>query len=142
MSEIYFHMLSKNELNSSLINIKNLTSLLLSTPAILLLLLACSDDDPQPGCYQDSGLDIIETINNARGTIRGPENELCAESFLIEPDEKVERRPLGSFFPCNLSEEFQVNDARVIFSGYVYEGINDGDQCADFFEITEIRPID
>lgn len=112
------------------------------TLGTLLVLLACSDDDPQPGCYHDSGLDIIETINNARGTIRGPENELCAESFLIEPDEKVERRPLGSFFSCNLSEEFQVNDARVIFSGYVYEGINDCDQCADFFEITEIRLID
>ncbi len=108
---------------------------------ILLTLLACSDDDPQPGCYQDLGLDIIETINNAQGTMRGTEDQGCLGSFIIEPDVKVDRRPLGLFFPCNLSKEFQVNEARVIFSGYVYEGLNEGDQCADFFEITEIRFI-
>jgi len=112
------------------------------TIGILFFLLACSDDDPQPGCYQDSGLDIIETISNAQGTIRGGDDRFCSGLFTIEPDVKVERRPLGSFVPCNLTEEFKVDGGRVIFSGYVYEGINDGNQCADFFEITEIRLSD
>ena len=112
------------------------------TLGLLLSLLACSDDDPQPGCYQESGLDIIETISNAEGTIRAPEDQGCIESFVIEPDVKVERRPLGSFVPCNLTAEFKVDGARVIFSGYIYEGINDGDQCADFFEITRISLSD
>jgi|GEM_PF-2926029 len=113
------------------------------TIGILFFLLACSDDDPQPGCYQESGRDIIETINNVVGTVRGPGNRFCSgESFIIEPDVKIEGFPLGSFSPCNMTEEFKVDGGRVIFSGYVYEGINDGNQCADFFEITEIRLSD
>lgn len=103
------------------------------------LFLSCSDKGPQPGCYLEEGLEIKETLTNAGGTIRGLDNTFCETGFVIEPDLKVERRPLGSFFPCNLTDEFKVDGARIIFSGYVYEGINDGDQCADFFELTEIR---
>lgn len=100
---------------------------------------SCSGDDPQPGCFQDEGLVIEETLTNATGTIRGPDNTFCGTGFVIEPDVKVESGPLDSFFPCNMTEEFKVDGARIIFSGYIYEGINDGDQCADFFEITEIQ---
>ncbi|SEL20524.1 hypothetical protein SAMN04488008_103127 [Maribacter orientalis] len=100
---------------------------------------SCSDDDPDPGCYQELGLKIIETIKGERGTIRAPGNQFCSDDYVIESLVKVGNRPLGSLIPCNLDSEFQIDGATVIYSGYVYERINDGDQCADFFEITEIR---
>ncbi|MGB5819795.1 MAG: hypothetical protein WBG90_09950 [Saonia sp.] len=99
----------------------------------------CSDDDPEPGCFQEDNRSIVAVIKDATGTIRGPGNPFCSNTYVIEPDEKVESRPLGSFAACNLSNEFQVDGARVLFSGYVYESFETEDICADFFEITEIR---
>jgi len=117
-----------------------------SMKIILLLLItnlslsACSDDDsPQPGCFQEDNRKIVATINNASGTIRGQGNSFCSDEYIIEPDDKVESRPLGAFFPCNLTEEFQIDEAKVMFSGYVYESFDTEDICADFFEIKEIR---
>lgn len=103
------------------------------------LLLSCSDSDPQPGCFQELGLNIEEALMDVSGIIRGPGNVFCSDAFVIEPDVRNNDRPLGSLFPCNLETMFQEDGADVIFSGYVYQGINDGDQCADFFEITAIR---
>ncbi len=102
---------------------------------------ACSDDDPRSGCYQEEGRNIVATITEAEGTIREP-GTLCQDVFVIVPDEKDESRPLGSFEPCNLSSEFQVEGTRVVFSGYVYESFGNEDICADFFEITSIKIID
>lgn len=103
---------------------------------------ACSDDDgPQPGCFQEDNRKIVATISDANGTIREPASgSPCG--YVIEPAEKVESRPLGLFAPCNLAEEFQVDEARVVFSGYVYESFDTENICADFFEITEIWLID
>ncbi|MGB5819281.1 MAG: hypothetical protein WBG90_07325 [Saonia sp.] len=98
----------------------------------------CSDDDPNPGCFQDEGRRIVATITDAEGTIRGPDT-FCPGDFTIEPDEKTDSRPLGSFIPCNLTDELQIGDVRVVFSGYVYESFDTEDICADFFEITSIR---
>ena len=101
----------------------------------------CSEDNPKPGCFQEQGRSIIATITNAEGTIRAPDT-FCPGDFTIEPNDKVDSRPLGAFFPCNLESEFQVEDIRVIFSGFVYESFDTENICADFFEITEIRRID
>lgn len=100
---------------------------------------SCSDDDPQPGCFEGLNLKKEATITNINGTVRAPGNDLCEDEYVIDLDENVESSAIGLLLPCNLSEEFQVADAKVVFSGFVYEGINDGDQCADFFEITEIK---
>ncbi len=102
---------------------------------------SCSDDDPQAGCFQEESRNIVATITDATGTIREP-GIACPDEYIIEPDEKVEIRPLGLYDPCNLNSEFQVGNTRVIFSGYVYESFENEDICADFFEITEIRFID
>lgn len=114
----------------------------LLTLMVNLTLSSCSDDDPQPGCYQEEGRRIVATITNEEGTIRGPADAFCGESFTIEPDEKVDSRPLGLFVPCNLSEEFREDGTRVVFSGYVYESFETENICADFFEITEINLMD
>tara|TARA_R110001583_G_scaffold78348_2_gene212468 strand:- start:178 stop:552 length:375 start_codon:yes stop_codon:yes gene_type:complete len=99
---------------------------------------ACSDDDPQPGCFQEDNRKIVAIISDANGTIREPASGSSC-GYTIEPDEKVESRPLGLFAPCNLTEEFKVDGARVVFSGYVYESFDTEDICADFFEITKIQ---
>nr|WP_286944490.1 hypothetical protein [Allomuricauda sp.] len=103
-----------------------------------LILSSCSDDNPQPGCYQEDNRRIVATITGGEGTIKGP-GTFCPDDFTIEPDDKSESRPLGAFFPCNLSDSLQTNGLRVIFSGYVYESFETEDICADFFEITEIK---
>lgn len=105
---------------------------------LLFLTVSCSDDDgPEPGCYQESNRRIVDVVNNATGTILG--SRCDGMSFLIEPDKEEQRGPIGEFYPCNLVEAFQVDSARVIFSGYVYESFDTEDICADLFEITEIR---
>ena len=95
---------------------------------------SCSNDGPEPGCFQEEDRDIVATITEVKGTIDG----LSCDKFIIEPDEKAESRPLGLFDPCNLSSEFEIDGARVVFSGFVYESFDEEDICADFFEITEI----
>ena len=102
----------------------------------------CYEDDPVPRCFQEDNRRIVATINNVNGTIQGPESQSCPNDYIIEPDEKVESSLLGLFFPCNLTDEFQVDGARVVFSGYIYESFELEDICADFFEITEIRLSD
>ncbi len=106
---------------------------------LLISLSGCSKDKPQPGCFQEANRTILTTISNATGTIRGPENPFCSEEYVIQPDMEVQRVPLGAFFPCNLSQEFQTDGTRVVFSGYIYESFETEDICADFFEITEIK---
>ncbi|TMU57450.1 hypothetical protein [Flagellimonas algicola] len=98
------------------------------------------DNDPEPSCFQDEGRRIVATITDAEGTIRAP-GIFCPNDFTIGPDDQTDDRPLGSFFPCNLDDGLQIEDARVIFSGYVYESFDTEDICADFFEITSIRLI-
>jgi len=99
----------------------------------------CSDDDPQPGCYQEANRKIVATVSNVNGIIRQPTEGLCPDDFTIEPEEKDENRPLGLYVPCNLTEQYRVDGASVVFSGYVYESFETEDICADFFEITTIR---
>ncbi|MFK7813664.1 MAG: hypothetical protein AB8B59_14315 [Maribacter sp.] len=100
-------------------------------------LLACSNEDtPKPGCFQEENRRIVATVKDAIGTIR----ENCS-NYTIEPEEMTESRPLGLFYPCNITREFEIDEARIIFSGYVYESFDTEDICADFFEITEIRFI-
>ncbi len=100
---------------------------------------SCSDDDPQGDCYQDENRNIIRTIAGVEGTI---EASSCSNNFIIEPDDKIASLPLGLFDPCNLSSEFEIDGARIIFSGFVYESFETEDICADFFEITEIKFIE
>tara|TARA_R110001583_G_scaffold43178_10_gene137280 strand:+ start:1251 stop:1616 length:366 start_codon:yes stop_codon:yes gene_type:complete len=100
-----------------------------------LFFFACSNDDPVPGCYQESGRKIVATINNVKGEII--EKEFCG--FIIRPDERLDNNPIGILSPCNLDNEFEVDGAKVVFSGYIYESFDTEDICADFFEITEIR---
>lgn len=118
-------------------SMKNLLLVLI----VQLSFLSCSDDDPQAGCFQQESRNIVAKITNATGTIREP-GTACPDEYIIEPDEKVEIRPLGLYDPCNLDSEFQVENARVVFSGYVYESFENEDICADFFEITEIKFVD
>ena len=103
------------------------------------LLYGCSSDDPVPGCFQEEGRRIVQTINEATGTIIG--SRCDGKTFLIQPDKEEHKGPLGQFAPCNLTTAFQVDAARVIFNGYVYESFDNEDICADFFEITELRMI-
>src|SRR5680860_379965 len=105
---------------------------------IFLLTVSCSTDDgPKPGCFQESNRGIVDEISEATGTIL--DSQCDGKTFLIEPGKGEQRGPLGQFEPCNLTEAFQVNGAKVVFSGYVYESFDNEDICADFFEITEIR---
>ncbi|MEO0571481.1 MAG: hypothetical protein AAF039_07220 [Bacteroidota bacterium] len=109
-------------------------------PILLLfpwIFLACSDDDVEPGCFQDEGRRIIATINDIRGTI-----DSCISINTIDPDVSIESSPINLFAPCNLSPEFQVEGSRVVFSGHIYESFDTEDICADFFEITDIRFIE
>lgn len=118
------------------LNMKILFLILISTLPIS----ACSEDDsPQTGCFEGLNLKREATIANINGTIRAPGNGFCEDDYVIDLDENVESSAIGLLLPCNLTEEFQVAGAKVVFSGFVYEGINDSDQCADFFEITDIR---
>lgn len=104
-------------------------------------LTSCSDDDPQPGCFQDEGRSIVATINNANGTIVEPGPGICPNLYTIQPNEGVKGSLTGYLFPCNISEEFNVDGLKIVFSGYVYEIFDTEDVCADFFEITEIQLI-
>ncbi|MFS4417064.1 hypothetical protein [Maribacter sp. 2307ULW6-5] len=90
-----------------------------------------------PGCTTFGDAPIVDTITDIVGTIV-PGNEGCG-AFLLRPDERVRNTVLLDFFPCNLDPAFQVPNAQVVFSGHIYQGINDGDQCANFFEVTAIR---
>ena len=70
---------------------------------VSLAIFACSKEGPEPRCFQDQNLDIVATITNVKGTVRGPESDFCEGDFVIQLDEKVERRPLGfvlSVQPC------------------------------------------
>lgn len=108
---------------------------------MLFLTVSCSNDDgPEPGCYQESDRRIVDEVNNATGTVLG--SRCSGKAFLLEPDHEEQSGPLGEFYPCNLAETFQVDSARVVFSGYVYESFDNENICADLFEITEIRLID
>ncbi|TMU50423.1 hypothetical protein [Flagellimonas algicola] len=100
----------------------------------IVLFFGCSDDGPVPRCYQKSGRRIVATVENVIGAI--VMNELCG--FIIDPNEQLDRNPIGILSPCNLSDEFEINGLRIIFSGYIYESFETEDICADFFEITEI----
>lgn len=104
----------------------------------LILTISCSNDDgPKPGCYQDEEMRLVERIKDVTGTIR---TQQCGgQVIVIQLDEKIKNYPLGIFQPCNLDAEFQVDGARVVFSGYIYMYTFPVDICADFFEITEIR---
>lgn len=104
---------------------------------VLIIIVSCSNDDSKSVCFPEENRDVVTTITNAKGTIEG----VSCNKFIIEPDNKVESRPLGLYDPCNLSSEFEMEGLRVIFSGYVYESFETEDICADFFEITEIRII-
>tara|TARA_R110000823_G_scaffold37447_1_gene101713 strand:- start:242 stop:622 length:381 start_codon:yes stop_codon:yes gene_type:complete len=105
---------------------------------IIFFMFSCSNDDPERGCYQDMGLKIIETIEEESGIIYAPRATRCPATYVIETEDKKASRPLGLLEPCNLEKEFELDSVRVIYSGYVYERLNDGDQCADKFEITSI----
>ncbi|MEZ4969090.1 MAG: hypothetical protein R2814_05410 [Flavobacteriaceae bacterium] len=110
---------------------------------LFFLTVSCSNDDgPKPGCYQEESKNrkIIRTIKEAPGSVLG---QRCGDgSFLLDPDKENQSGPLGQFYPCNLIEEFQVDGAKVVFSGYLYESFDTEDICADLFEITEIRLAD
>ncbi len=99
----------------------------------------CSDDEPQPGCYQEDNRKIIATIEDANGIIREPSESFCSNAFTIDPEKEEDFNPVGIFGACNLAEEFQIDGANVVFSGYVYESFETENICADFFEITEMR---
>ncbi|MEK6152535.1 hypothetical protein WIW50_04720 [Flavobacteriaceae bacterium 3-367] len=101
----------------------------------MVLFFGCSDDNPIPGCYQESGRRIVATVEKVNGTL--VMNEVCG--FIIDPDEQLDRNPIGILSPCNLSEEFEIDGVRVVFSGFIYESFETEDICADFFEITEIK---
>lgn len=105
----------------------------------LILTISCSNDDgPKPSCFQDENRRIVKTIKETEGTILGSQ---CSTTtiYLIDPLHQEQRGPTGKFGPCNLSEEFRIDGARVVFSGYLYEQFETENICADFFEITEIR---
>ncbi len=125
--------------STGLVLLPNLFSMRGFVFTLFLLLVSCSSDDgPKPGCFQESNRKIVAEIKEAAGTIRG--SQCDGKTFVIEPDEKLANNPLRLFFPCNLTETFQKGGAKVIFSGYVYESFDTEDICADFFEITEMRP--
>ena len=96
--------------------------------------LGCSSDDIKPGCFQEDNRKILATVRNLEGTI----SKRCIENFLIIPNEKVDNNPIGSFFPCNLNDDFRVEGIQIVFSGYIYEFFDTEDICADFFEIFAI----
>ena len=104
---------------------------------LFFLTVSCSNDEPKPGCFQDENRRIVGTINEVAGTVLG--SQCSGKTFLIDPVNEEHSGPLGRFMPCNLPEEFQVDSARVVFSGYLYESFDNEDICADFFEITDIR---
>lgn len=106
----------------------------------LILLSACSGDDPEPECFQEEQRRIVATIKAASGTILG--SQCDDNTYTILPDKHIHSGPLGQFEPCNLPVPFQENGIRIIFTGYVYESFENEDICADFFEITELREID
>lgn len=101
---------------------------------IAVMFLSCSSDDIEPGCFQEENRRILETIRNIEGTI----SQQCSDSFTIIPKEKVDNNPVGSYFPCNLDDDFKIEGTEVIFSGYIYESFDTEDICADFFEIIDI----
>ena len=77
---------------------------------------ACSSDDIEPDCFQEDNRRILAKIRNIEGTI----SQQCSESFVMIPNEKVDNNPVGSFFPCNLNDDFRVEGIQVVFSGYIY----------------------
>ena len=89
----------------------------------------------------DENRRVVRTIKEAEGTILGSQ---CSTTtvFLIEALNQEQRGPTGKFGACNLSEEFRIDGARVVFSGYLYEQFETENICAVFFEITEIRSDD
>ena len=105
---------------------------------LFFLTVSCStNDEPKPGCFQDENRRIVGIIKEATGTVR---YSLCGgNAFIIEPDKKTEISPMGRLFACNLNEEFRVDNAKIIFSGYLYESFDYEDICANHFEITEIH---
>ncbi len=102
-----------------------------------LFLQGCSDDDPETVCFRDSGRNIVARVDNASGTM--VLNEVCG--FVIEPDERLEGNVIGILGTCNLAEEFEIDGARIVFSGYIFESFEDEDICFDFFEVTDIRIV-
>lgn len=104
----------------------------------LLMTTSCSNDDgPKPSCFQDENRRVVKTIKEVEGTILG--SRCDGKTFVIEPDKKMEINPMGILHPCNLTEGFQVDGAKIVFSGYIYESFENEDICANFFEITDIR---
>lgn len=103
----------------------------------IILFLGCSDDDSVAGCFQESGRRIVASVENVNGTMLM--NEFCG--FVIDPNEQLDRNPIGILSPCNLGEEFRLDGLNIVFSGYIYESFETEDICADFFEITEIRTV-
>ncbi|MEM1338084.1 MAG: hypothetical protein AAF717_01135 [Bacteroidota bacterium] len=66
--------------------------------ALFLFISKCSDDELQPGCFQEDGKRVIATITEAEGTIRPP-RVFCPNAFTMAPEEKTDSRRLGAFFP-------------------------------------------
>ncbi|MEM1258099.1 MAG: hypothetical protein AAGH81_06190 [Bacteroidota bacterium] len=101
---------------------------------VLIALLGCSNDDSEPGCYQEDNRRIMETVNEISGIVFSGCN-----GYSIEPSVRLNDNPLGILSPCNLDEEFQQDGQRVVFSGHIYESFDLEDICADFFEVTDIK---
>ncbi|MFS4455236.1 hypothetical protein [Maribacter sp. 2304DJ31-5] len=106
---------------------------------IILFFSACSNDDLKPGCFQESGRDIVSMVKTISGAI--VQQDGCSDIFTIKPDEQLEKNPIGILVPCNLDKDFQIDGKRVIFSGYIYESFDTENICADFFELTEIKSL-
>lgn len=101
---------------------------------VLTVLLGCSDDNPEAGCYQVDNRRIVETVNEISGIVFWECN-----GYGIEPSVRLNDNPLGILSPCNLEEEFRQDGQRVVFSGHIYESFGFENICADFFEVTDIK---
>jgi hypothetical protein len=98
-------------------------------------MIGCSDDDPEPSCFQEENRRIVETVSNVQGIVFLG----CIDNYILHPSIRLNNNLSGILSPCNLSKEFQQDGLRVIFSGHIYESFDTEDICADYFEVTEIQ---
>lgn len=94
----------------------------------LFLNYSSSSKGPKKGCFKEENRKIAVRVANVKGT--------------ITTDKSKESSLIGLLFPCNLADEFKVEETKVVFSGYVYESFDPEEICADYFEITLINFID
>lgn len=84
----------------------------------------------------ESNRKVIAEFSNEEGTINAPE-EGCPV-YTIEGGPDHPERNLRLLAPCNLPENFEEDDLKIVFSGNLYETFETEDICAQAFELTEI----